>query len=473
MGGNRSPAANAPCSLDAKQRFSRLAYSHPDELIFGKSLFPVRCGFGLEIGGGIVLPEVNYTLPPMDVAGDFPRAAEAFRTMVGQVLERAVLLRAPGVVLEFEHTFDLTATPAWGAEITRASKGQMRTCFEQHGLKSALRVTVADIRDRNRPPLMRKGPEYERMIESFELCAAAGADILSIESTGGKEVTDPCIQECDLAGVLFGVGVLGSHDMEFLWDRIVEIADRAKVVPGGDTDCAHANTAMRLAHMNYVPQTFAAVVRAIGAARSLVAFERGAIGPHKDCGYEGIILKAITGMPISMEGKSSACAHGSFLGNVASAACDLWSNESVQHVRLLGGFAPEVFTEILTYDCRLMNEALKSGNAKLLRDWLVASDISTSPEAFVLAPQTAFRIAEAIVAEDDAYRRALSAARAAAGSLQEAVSSGTLILAGKETAWLRKLARQLAECPEDTRSFIRDASQKYGHLFLPGEYGIA
>src|ERR1035438_10450247 len=49
-----------------------------------------------------------------------------------------------------------------------------------------------------------------------------------------------------------------------------------------------------------------------------------------------------TGCSISMEGKSASCAHFSPIGNIASAMCDLWSNESVQNVRLLSGSAPEI-----------------------------------------------------------------------------------------------------------------------------------
>ncbi|HML47272.1 MAG TPA: methyltransferase MtaB domain-containing protein, partial [Clostridia bacterium] len=69
--------------------------------------------------------------------------------------------------------------------------------------------------------------------------------------------------------------------------------------------------------------------RVISAVRSLVAVECGAKGPHKDCGYEGAYLKAISGIPISMEGKTAACAHLSPVGNVAICLADLWSNESV------------------------------------------------------------------------------------------------------------------------------------------------
>ena len=122
---------------------------------------------------------------------------------------------------------------------------------------------------------------------------------------------------------------------------------------------------MQLAHQKMLPEVLAAVVRAMSAVRSLAAFEQGAVGPSKDCAYEGPVMKAITGFPISMEGKSASCAHFSPLGNIAAGMCDLWSNESVQNVRLLSGNAPEVFTELLTYDCRLMNAALPPVAARL------------------------------------------------------------------------------------------------------------
>ena len=84
---------------------------------------------------------------------------------------------------------------------------------------------------------------------------------------------------------------------------------------------------MQLAGQKMLPEVLAAVVRAMSAARAIVAFEQGAVGPSKDCAYEGPIMKAIAGVPIAMEGKSAACAHFSPVGNIASAMCDLWSNE--------------------------------------------------------------------------------------------------------------------------------------------------
>jgi methanol--5-hydroxybenzimidazolylcobamide Co-methyltransferase len=113
---------------------------------------------------------------------------------------------------------------------------------------------------------------------------------------------------------------------------------------------------------------------------------------------------------------TSACTQFSPVGNIAAACCDLWSNGSVQNVRLLPGFAPEVFTEILAYDCRLMNEALRRGEKRRLQDLLVESDRHLSPQALVLSPEATIAIAKAIAREDSDYGRTVAAARTAADS---------------------------------------------------------
>ena len=216
--------------------------------------------------------------------------------------------------------------------------------------------------------------------------------------------------------------------MAWLWDQISAVCAAAavRVVPGGDTACGFANTAMQLAHQKMLPEVLAAVVRAMSGARSLVAFEHGATGPSKDCAYEGPIIKAITGCPIAMEGKAATCAHFSPLGNIAAAMCDLWSNESVQNVRLLSGNAPEAYAETLAYDCRLMNVATARHQALTLRDWLTESDEWLSPQAAILSPRATCRIAEAIVSTPDPYRRTVAAGQAAVAILREGLASGAL-----------------------------------------------
>jgi methanol--5-hydroxybenzimidazolylcobamide Co-methyltransferase len=215
----------------------------------------------------------------------------------------------------------------------------------------------------------------------------------------------------------------------------------------------------------------AAVVRAMSAVRSLVAFEHGAVGPSKDCAYEGPIIKAITGCPISMEGKSATCAHFSPLGNIASAVCDLWSNESVQNVRLLSGNAPEAYTELLAYDCRLMNMATAKGQAASLRDWLTESDEWLSPQAAVLSPAATCRIAEAIVAAESDYQRTVAAGKAAVAILTEGIAARKLTLSSKEQNWLNRIESELAALPAGEDALQSEMLQSHGSFFDPPSYG--
>ena len=71
------------------------------------------------------------------------------------------------------------------------------------------------------------------MDESFEACAQNGASMLCIETIGGKVVSDYGISRGDVRAILYGIGVLGSIDMEYMWTKIVDIAKRNNVVPGG------------------------------------------------------------------------------------------------------------------------------------------------------------------------------------------------------------------------------------------------
>ena len=459
----------------ARRRFTNLAYAASRDLVFGHAAQPVRCGFNLVIGAGQVYPEVNFTLPPMSIAdvtwaevlGHYEEIAEA-------VVRRALALKVPGIVLEFELLPPMTERPEWGAEVTALLRRHLEEAHTAHGLKSALRATITDLRDQDRPPLLREGEACEKVLRSFAACADAGAHILSIESVGGKEVHDEALLYGDIRGLVFGLGVLAARDMAWLWDQIVGICRaRPWVVPGGDTACGFANTAMQLAHQGMLPEVLAAVDRAMTAPRSLVAFERGAVGPSKDCAYEGPVIKAIAGVPIAMEGKSATCAHFSPLGNIAAAMCDLWSNESVQNVRLLSGNAPEAYAELLAYDCRLMNQALERGGALTLREWLTESDRWLSPQAAILSPEATWEIARAIVAEPTDYRRTVAAGRTAARLLTEGVQSGRLAISETERRWLDKAEAALADLPADERDLLSEMTDMYGHLFRPASYGLA
>src|SRR6516165_694687 len=368
-------------------RFTELAIDDADQLRFGVAPRPLRTRKGMVLGGGTVYPELNFTLPAIDVvAGNMPEILRHYREIIAGATTRAIELECHGLVVEFETLPPMTQTPQFGIDVTKVLVDGLEDAHARHELKSALRVTPNDTREFERPPQMRSGELWENMLATFDGAAVAGAELLSIESVGGKEIHDEALTMGDMPAVLFALCVMGVRDMRFLWSAIDRISKRRGAIAAGDTACGFGNTAMVLAEQRMISRTFAAVVRAVSAVRSLVAYECCAVGPGKDCGYENIYLKAITGFPMAMEGKSAACAHLSPIGNIAAAACDTWSNESVQNIKLLGGMAPTCYVEQLIYDCRLMNQALAEGPqaALQLRQWMVDSDAALDPQAYIL-----------------------------------------------------------------------------------------
>lgn len=456
--------------------FNSLAIQNLDEFIYGVSPKPLTLKNGLVIGGGTVFPELNFTLPDMNIdETSMPEVREQYRQMIGEACKRAVELSAPGLVVEFELLPDLTLVPEWGAEVTQILRETLDETQAVHGLKTALRVTPNDIREFARPPVLSSGRFVEDMWRCFELCAQAGADFFSIESTGGKEVHDDAILNGDLDLSVFGLGVLGSRDMTYLWQNIVSISSQYGVIPAGDSACGFANTAMVLAEQKFIPRVWAAAIRVMSAARSLVAFEQGAVGPNKDCAYEGPYIKAITGCPITLEGSEAACAHLSPIGNIAKAVPDLWSNESVNNVKLLGGMAPTVSLEQLVYATRLMNVASGKGPAaaRTLRDWWSESDAGLDPQAYVLRPGVVLDLAGQFIAEPTPYLRTRKAAQATLECLRRAGAEGELTFSRLETRWLDRLSRSADALPEDEAQFIAQVTPRVDRAKVKlEEYGL-
>ncbi len=95
------------------RNYSSLAISSQDQLLYGVSKYPLQCGLGLTIGGGQVFPEVNFTLPPMNIEdGTWAEVVAHYDQMAEQILRRAVALSTPGIVLEFELLPAMTERPS-------------------------------------------------------------------------------------------------------------------------------------------------------------------------------------------------------------------------------------------------------------------------------------------------------------------------------------------------------------------------
>jgi methanol--5-hydroxybenzimidazolylcobamide Co-methyltransferase len=459
-----------------KMVFKNLAYQSADELVYGLSKNPVVLQNGLSIGGGKVIPEINFTLPTMSITKDtMPQVIEQYSGLMHDICKRAVELYVPEFVAEIEVLPPMTFNPEWGIEVTKVVRDIMYDYEHRYGIKSAVRITPVDIREDRATTHMWSGKNWENIMTLFEGAAKAGAELLAIESIGGKEVHDDATMFCDMRQAVFALGVLGCRDMTKLWRGIDDIAQKTGAVTAGDTACGFANTAMVLADRKFVTKSYAAVIRVMTAVRSLVAYEQGARGPHKDCGYEGVYVKAITGTPISMEGKTAACAHLSPVGNIAAAMADLWSNEAIQNIKLLGGMAPTVSFEQLVYDCRLMNEATKRGEATrlLMRDLLVDSDSYYDPQAYVLRPDVVMDISQEILSAEGHFGRVRKAAEVTIQVLKDAFKAGKVNIEDRELSILDGLQEQVASITNDELQFIEEMKDECDPVkFDPKKYDL-
>jgi methanol---5-hydroxybenzimidazolylcobamide Co-methyltransferase len=457
-------------------KFQELVINDPKNLVFGKSPYPVTTPRGLNIGGGFVYPELNFTLPPIMITQDnMPEITAHYKEIVNGALERALHLYSQGVVLEFETLIEMTQYPEIGIELLKHMNEICENYYHQHGLKCEIRLTPNDLREFDRPPYLRNSKYLEPMLKLFEEGAKAGGDLLSIESTGGKEISDDALLMCDIKTLIYSQAVLGVRDVKMLWSHITDIAQRTGKIPGGDTACGFGNTAMVLAERKYIPKVFAAIVRIATIGRSLAAIEAGAKGPDKDCGYEGPFLKAIAGIPISMEGKTSACAHFSPLGNIAAACCDLWSNESVQNIKLLAGMAPTVYMEQLEYDVRLMNQAIKEGENSVLnlQRLFVGSDTFYDPQAIILSPENVIKISAEYVKGSSYIDATKRACLKGIEIIENALNDGLLMNDEKETVWIDVIKNDIQSIPDDESSFTEETIRTIGEgKFRPEEYGL-
>ena len=465
-------------------KYTEMAYNEPEEMVFGEAKEPVTYGNGPQInaGGGEVFPVTK--IAPRPGAEERPEKLKTeFRKITKTILQRAVSLGFPAMEIENEWVHQMGENPAeFAKEPAIQQQDEIAKKFsEEYDIATSTVHTIPDLRVSEKG--LRHGQDREtfypeKVIGSFEVAAENGADVLKIESAGGMEIADYGIQRGDIKACLFGIGYLGSVDMEWLWSQIVDIAETNNVVPGGDTNCPQANTAMFIAggYLDRdVARTFSAITRAISAANTIVAWEQGATGPDKDCAYEGPIVKSIAGKPTVQEGKDCGVAHADLMGNLAAQICDGWSNESAEFHEEFSGWSSGTWAETVGYEVSLMNTAKQLGKDKELRDMYMASDRFRSPESYILAYDNAYKIGEAIVEEGDSYyRRSKAAAVKAAELIEEAHETGDLQLSAHEKDTLDQILTDLRALPEDEDKFVDECLDEYGDLpkFDKNNYGL-
>ncbi len=466
----------------ATKKFTKMEYASADELVFGDAKYPLSYGLGLKVGAGFVSPEINFAPRPGTEKTPERLTKEYVDYIATDIMNRAVTLGFPSLQLENEWISQMGSNAEkYAKPVVAGQKAVLQKYHDEYGVAVAIRHTVADQREGEAGLRfgMDKLHSYpEKCIESLEVAATNGADVLSVESVGGKEIADYAVVRQDIRGWLFGIGYLGSIDMEWLWTQIVDIAKKNKVVPGGDTNCAGANTSMFMAggYLDKdIPRTFSAVTRAIASARTLVAIECGATGPDKDCGYEGPILKAISGRPSAQEGKGAQDAHADLMGNLIAQTCDLFSNESVEYHSEFGGSSVQCWLGVIGYEAALMNAAKQLKQDKALRDIYVASDRFRCPEAYCLAYDNAYQIGQAIVEQGNSYYlRSRAAGLKAAELIQASNNAGKLKLSKQEKDTLNKILVDLNSLPDEEGKFVDWAMKEYKDVpaFNAKNYGL-
>ena len=463
-------------------KFTKMAYDKADDMLFGHAKKPLSYGLGIKVGAGRVIPELNYA-PRPGTEKSIERITKEYVDYIStDAIKRAVTLGFPDLQLETEWVAQMGTVPGMAASVVAGQKAITEKFHDEYGINLAVRHTVPDQREAEhglRLGMDKKFGYPEKLFACCETACENGADVLSVESMGGKELADYAVTHGDITAFLFGVGYLGSIDMEYVWTEMVNIAKKNKVVAGGDTNCSGANVSMFMAGGlldNDVQRTFSAVTRAISAARTMVAEECGATGPDKDCGYEGPIVKSITGMPAAQEGKNCQCAHADIQGNLMAQCCDLWSNESVEYHPEFGGTSVQCWLGPLGYEVSLMNTAIATGQGKTLRDLYMLSDRGRGPEGYILAYDNAWRIGKAIADNgNNYYLRARAAGMEAAKIIREGYDKKELALTKKQLSVLDKISVELAALPDDEDKFYDYCVKKYKEEvpnFNPKSYGF-
>ncbi len=354
----------------------------------GRPSRPVRLPCGLEIGGGAVHPEFPIRLREGTPDAAASCAAEA------EALLRAAAGRVQGAV------FDLDLAPAPAVEGWLAALRTLRDILARarrdHGLPAALRVTFKE-----------PGEVLRQAVE-------AGAAIINLESHAGLDLFEHSLQACEVRGLVLACGVVAAEAVARDWEQLQALLEGTGAVGGGHSARPFLQSALRHAKSGTAPEVMCAVGVAACAVPTLVSCEVGASGPAREGAWEGVVVKAIRGCPVSLG--------PAFPGSPALAAmADLWHGDAVEETLAA---------------C----EALGQG-----RPWPGAGE-ARGAVARILSEGGIESLADAIQTCQKPYQRAIAAAYAAVTLLAEDWEGGGLSEEGR--ALLGRLEEQLLLLPE-------------------------
>ena len=188
-------------------KFTKMAYDNPDDMLFGHAKKPISYGLGIKVGAGRVIPELNYA-PRPGTEKSVERITKEYVNYISKdAITRALTLGFPDLQLETEWIAQMGTVPGMGASVVAGQKAITEKYHKEYGINLAVRHTIPDQREAEqglRGGMDKKFGYPEKFIECCEIACENGADVLSVESVGGKEFADYAVTHGDITAFLFG-----------------------------------------------------------------------------------------------------------------------------------------------------------------------------------------------------------------------------------------------------------------------------
>ena len=172
----------------AATRYTKMAYSSADEMVFGTAKQPVSYGFGIKVGAGRVIPELNYGPRPGKEKDPETLRKEYVDYISKDAFNRAVTIGLPDLQLETEWVSQM-GNPKMATPVVEGQKAICEKYHEEYGINCAVRQTIPDQREAEegyRPGMGGKHAYPEALFQCAEIACET-----SPPSCSESDTSDP------------------------------------------------------------------------------------------------------------------------------------------------------------------------------------------------------------------------------------------------------------------------------------------
>ena len=178
-----------------------MAYSSADEMVFGTAKQPVSYGFGIKVGAGRVIPELNYGPRPGKEKDPETLRKEYVDYISKDAFNRAVTIGLPDLQLETEWVSQM-GNPKMATPVVEGQKAICEKYHEEYGINCAVRQTIPDQREAEegyRPGMGGKHAYPEALFQCAEIACPVrpSAEKSSPTTPSPTETSPPSCSESD------------------------------------------------------------------------------------------------------------------------------------------------------------------------------------------------------------------------------------------------------------------------------------